>query len=148
MVGHKQTLIEWMAVARRTDRVILSDDHYLLISNMLNSNRHAPEYLGIPKPVSELAGILSSADRVSGDSDNFTRFAPRSVTGGLGKFHPHLKSRSFALAHRDTEKLRNQPAANDPEFGQTLSLMDRIKKGFTSKVRAIRRLAGNSQPKA
>jgi hypothetical protein len=117
----------------------------LLISNILNSNRHAPEYLGIPKPVSELAGILSSADRVSGDADNFTRFAPRSVTGGLGKFHPHLSSRSFALAHRDTETLRHPPAANDPEFGQPLSLMDRIKKGFTSKVRAIRSLAGNTR---
>jgi 3'-5' exoribonuclease len=141
MVGHKQTLIEWLAVARQTGRVILSEEQYLLILNMLTSNPHAPDYLGIPKPVSELAGILSAADRVSGESDNFTRHAPTSEQGGFGQYQKHIRRASYKLSANDAEGLQHRQAANDPEFGVELSLTDRLFKGCSATLRAVRQAA-------
>lgn len=99
LVGHKITVLEWIAVARAMHRVTLPEEHYLALIHVLSSARSAPAWLGIREPQSLEATIVSAADRLSGQSDLIERHAP--VGAGFGSFHPHLKGRPYMLAETD-----------------------------------------------
>lgn len=96
LVGHRLTVLEWIAVARAMHRVILPEVHYLALVHALTSARGAPVWLGLREPQSMEAIILGTADRLSGQSDLLERHAP--ARSGFGRYHPHLGGRPFVLA--------------------------------------------------
>jgi 3'-5' exoribonuclease len=94
LVGHRHTILEWIAVAKARDRVILPESHYLALLHALTAAKGA-EWLGIREPVSLEATILSAADRLSGQADLVSRMAPDDV--GFGGYHKHLKGRPYVV---------------------------------------------------
>jgi 3'-5' exoribonuclease len=95
LVGHRDTLIEWMAVARETDKVIVADGQYLALLHAINAVRGAPSWLGMREPRSLEAEIVTMADRLSGREDLYERCAPEDERGGFGAYHKHLGHRAF-----------------------------------------------------
>jgi 3'-5' exoribonuclease len=96
LIGHRITVLEWIAVARAMHRVILPEAHYLGLVHALASAKGAPPWLGLREPQSLEATIVSAADRLSGHSDLIEQHAPR--RSGFGRYHPHLGGRPFVLA--------------------------------------------------
>jgi 3'-5' exoribonuclease len=94
LVGHRHTILEWIAVARATQRVVMPETHYLGLIHALTAAKGA-EWLGIRTPVSLEATILSSADRLSGQSALVEQTVPDD--SGFGAYHPHLKGRPYVL---------------------------------------------------
>jgi 3'-5' exoribonuclease len=102
LVGHRHTILEWIAVARAKDRVILPDAHYLALLHALTAAKGA-EWLGIRQPVSLEATLLSTADRLSGQSDLIGRMAPNGA--GFGQYHEHLKGRPYVVGEIEEERV-------------------------------------------
>jgi 3'-5' exoribonuclease len=94
LVGHRHTILEWLAVARHGCRVVVPEVQYLALLHALTSAKGA-EWLGIREPMSLEAAILSSADRLSGQADLVRRQAPAGT--GFGHYHRHLKGRPFVV---------------------------------------------------
>lgn len=99
LVGHRHTILEWIAVARATQRVILPEGHYLGLVHALSAAKGV-EWLGIRAPLSAEAAILASADRVSGHVELVRQADPDA--SGFGAYHPHLKGRPFVLAEPES----------------------------------------------
>lgn len=95
LIGHRDTLIEWLAVARATGRVILPDDLYLGLLHMINAVKGAPAWLGLREPRCLEAEILSMADRLSGHEELHSRCAPQDGESGFGGYHPHIGRRTY-----------------------------------------------------
>jgi 3'-5' exoribonuclease len=89
LIGHRDTLIEWLAVARHSAGVIIDDASWLGFLHMLNAAKGAPDWLGLREPRSLEADILAAADRLSGQGDLRQRTAPQGDSG-FGASHPHL----------------------------------------------------------
>lgn len=87
LVGHRDTLIELVALARKACRQGVPECLYLALLHMLNSAEGAPTYLGLRAVRSPEAAILHKADSLSVTSDLMTRAAPRDGQGGFG-FRP------------------------------------------------------------
>lgn len=96
LIGHRQTVLEWLAAARAQHRVILPEAHYLALVHALTCAKGAPAWLGLREPQSPEAMLLSAADRLSGQRELMARHAPRE--GGFGRHHPHLGGRPFMVA--------------------------------------------------
>jgi 3'-5' exoribonuclease len=94
LVGHRHTVLEWIAAARESNRILLPEAHYLSLLHALTSAKGA-EWLGIREPASLEASILSMADRHSGHMDLVSRMAPRKA--GFGRYHKHLKNRPYVV---------------------------------------------------
>ena len=94
LVGHRHTVVEWIAVARAAERVVVPEAHYLALMHVLTSAKGA-EWLGIREPLSPEAMILSAVDRLSGQTDLVTRLAPEG--SGFGHYHKHLRGRPYVL---------------------------------------------------
>lgn len=94
LVGHRHTVLEWIAVALATNRIILPERHYLSLLHALTAAPNA-EWLGIRSPVTPEATLLSMADRLSGESALTAQLASRS--GGWGGRHPNRKGKPFTL---------------------------------------------------
>jgi len=101
LIGHKHTVLEWIAAARAQHRVILPDAHYLALIHVLTAARGAPKWLGLREPRSLDATILSMADRLSGEGDLHRQFAPPQE--GFGAYHPHLGGRPYVVSQTDPE---------------------------------------------
>ncbi len=95
LVGHRDTLIEWIAVARESGRVVVPDDLYLGLLHVINAVKGAPAWLGLREPRCLEADILSMADRLSGQDDVLMRCAPADGQAGFGAYHPHLGRRAY-----------------------------------------------------
>lgn len=95
LVGHRHTILEWLAVARASHRVNMPEAHYLALLHALTAAKGG-EWLGIREPVSLEATLLSAADRWSGQADLFRQMAPKA--GGFGRYHKHLKGRPYVVA--------------------------------------------------
>lgn len=95
LIGHRNTLIEWLAIARATGGVILDDGTWLGLLHMLNAVRGAPDWIGLRNPRSLEADLLSMADRMSGSEDLHQRCAPADHVTGFGRYHPHLGHRTY-----------------------------------------------------
>lgn len=98
LIGHRDTLIEWLAVARSSGRLILSDDLYLGLMHMINAEKGAPAWVGLRAPRSMEAEILSVADRLSSQGDLHERCAPDTGEGGFGHYHRHIGHRTYVSA--------------------------------------------------
>ena len=95
LVGHRDTLIEWLAVARENGGVIIDEATWLGLLHMLNAARGAPAWLGLREPRSLEAELLSIADRLSGHEDLHRRCMPTEGRSGFGGYHPHLGQRTY-----------------------------------------------------
>lgn len=95
LVGHRNTIIEWIAAARARHRVIVPEAGYLALIHALTCAKGAPPWLGLREPQSLDAAILSVADRLSGQGELIARHAPRQT--GFGRYHPHLGMRPFVI---------------------------------------------------
>ena len=93
MIGHRETLQQWIAASMATHRVILPEAHYLGLIHALTAAKGAPAWLGLREPRSIEATILSMADRLSGEEELYQRLAP--AEGGFGRYHKQLKYRPF-----------------------------------------------------
>jgi len=98
LVGHRHTVIEWIAQAMATNRIMLPERHYLSLMHALTSAPNA-EWLGIRTPVTPEATLLSMADRLSGESALTGQLANRE--GEWGDRHPHRKGKPFTLPSED-----------------------------------------------
>jgi len=100
LVGHRHTILEWLAVARLQCRMGIPEAHYLALLHALTAAKGA-EWLGIREPVSLEATTLSMADRLSGQADLFNQTGPEHT--GFGRYHKHLKGRPFVVATESTD---------------------------------------------
>lgn len=94
LLGHKTTVVEWLAVARARMRLCLPEAHYLALIHALTA-ANAPDWLGLRHPQSPEAHLLSLADRASGHADLLNQC--QAEEGGWGKAHPHLKGRPWTV---------------------------------------------------
>lgn len=96
LIGHRQTVLEWLAVARNSCRSGIQEQQYLSILHALTAIKGAPAWMGLREPRSLESTILSTADRVSGQGDLVTRMKPTS--SGFGNYHAHLGNRPYVIA--------------------------------------------------
>lgn len=89
LIGHRDTLIEWLAVARRDGQVVIPEAQYLELLHTINATSGAPAWLGLREPRCLEAEILSMADRLSGREDIHVRHAPRDGCAGFGRRQPN-----------------------------------------------------------
>jgi 3'-5' exoribonuclease len=94
LIGHRHTILEWIAAARARERIIIPETHYLALLHALTAGKGA-EWLGIREPVSIEALLLSTADRLSGQIDLVDRMAPNQP--GFGEYHKHLKGKPYVI---------------------------------------------------
>ena len=95
LLGHKHTVLEWIAAARAQHRVIVPEAHYLALLHAITAAKGAPDWLGLREPLSLDAHILSMVDRLSGQADLVARNAP--IQGGFGAYHRHLGGWPYVL---------------------------------------------------
>lgn len=95
LVGHKWTVLEWLAAARERWDLRIPEPEYLSLIHALTSSAYAPEWAGLRYPTTPEATLLSLADRLSGTDALMNRCAP--AQGGWGTYHPHLKAKPFIL---------------------------------------------------
>lgn len=95
LIGHKHTVLEWIAAARAAHRVIIPEVAYLALLHALIATRGAPPWVGAREPASLEAGILSAADRLSGQSNLVAGSADGCGEGGFGRYHRHLRGRPY-----------------------------------------------------
>ena len=98
LVGHRHTVLEWIAVAVARNRINLPEPHYLSLIHALTAAPGA-EWLGIRIPATPEATLLSMADRLSNESALTAQLAKQS--GGWGDKHPHRKGKPFTLPTDD-----------------------------------------------
>jgi 3'-5' exoribonuclease len=94
LVGHRHTVIEWIAAAMATRRIAIPEIKHLGLLHCLTAGVGA-EFLGIRRPATLEAKILSHADRLSGDADLFRQTAPKQA--GFGRYHKHLHGRPYVM---------------------------------------------------
>lgn len=97
LLGHKVTVIEWIAQARAKCNLLLPEEHYMALLHCLTCSPSAPEWLGIRKPAMLEAVLLSNMDRLSGTEDLMQRCA--SNREGWGAYHAHLNGRPYQIGH-------------------------------------------------
>jgi 3'-5' exoribonuclease len=93
LVGHRQTISQWVAVAIAQWRIPIPERQVLAILNGLVAVPGAPDWIGLPRPATLEARLLSVADRWSGQSDLIERQA---AEAGWGAPHPHLDGSPFS----------------------------------------------------
>jgi 3'-5' exoribonuclease len=94
LVGHRHTVLEWIAVAMAKNRGILSERHHLSLLHALTSAPNA-EWLGIRSPATPEATLLSMAYRLSNESAMTTQWANRHI--GRDDRHPDRRGKPFTL---------------------------------------------------
>ena len=103
LLGHKQTVVEWIAEARGRFQIEMQETHYLALMHALTAVKGAPAWTGLREPASLEASILSMADRLSGQGDLTESMAPES--DGFGGYHKHLNGRPFVVRSPTTPVL-------------------------------------------
>lgn len=80
LLGHKVTIIEWIAVAREKMRVGIPDQVYVSLVHALTATGSAAAYSGLREAKTPEAALLTHADRLSGNANqalNGEKFDPR-----------------------------------------------------------------------
>lgn len=94
LIGHKQTILEWIAAAQAKHNVVIPNKNYLSLIHALTATKGAPAWMGLREPQSLEASILSKVDRLSGEGDLHRKVATKG--DGFGQYHPHLGTRPFS----------------------------------------------------
>lgn len=97
LLGHKITVIEWIAQAKAKCNLLMPEDHYMDLLHCLTCSPSAPEWLDIPKPAMIEAMLLSGMDRLSGTED-LTQQHSASNRDGWGAYHAHLNGRPYQIS--------------------------------------------------
>jgi 3'-5' exoribonuclease len=95
LLGHKITVIEWIAQAKAKFNLLMPEDHYMALLHCLTCSPSAPEWLGIRKPAMIEAMLLSCMDRLSGTEELMQRCA--SNRAGWGAYHEHLNGKPYRI---------------------------------------------------
>ena len=95
LLGHKITIIEWIAVARAMSNPRMDENHYQALLHCLSSSASAPKWLGIRKPAMIEATLLNSHDRISG-LENLMLHQSKPGSG-WGRYHKHLGGEPFVV---------------------------------------------------
>lgn len=98
LIGHKLTIIEWVATAIAQHQIKIPEDEYLGLMHVLSAVKGAPSWIGLREPKSAECNLLSMADRLSGQDDLFEQVKPNE--SGFGRFHKHLRGRPYVLNHK------------------------------------------------
>lgn len=69
MLGHKLTIVEWIAAATAKWQIAIPEAQYLGLIHHMTSANGAPEWLGAHRPATLAASELSNLDRMSGVRD-------------------------------------------------------------------------------
>ena len=101
LLGHRVTVIEWIAAAIARWSIRLPDGHVEALLHNLSAVAHAPAWMGLREPQTAEAELLSVADRLSGTDDLMQRCLPR--TNGWGRYHPHLRRKPYRVTVQDPE---------------------------------------------
>lgn len=95
LLGHKTTILEWVAVANERMKQKLTRSHYEALLHALSAVSGAPEWTGCRVPMSREAVLVNMADRVSSHEDLFVQ--NQSPEDGFGTFHKHLGRKPYAI---------------------------------------------------
>jgi 3'-5' exoribonuclease len=95
LIGHKLSIIEWVAAAIAQYKIQIPEQQYLALMHALTAVKGAPDWIGLREPVSPECHLLSMADRLSGHDDLFDQTKP--INNGFGKFHKHLRGRAYLV---------------------------------------------------
>lgn len=95
LIGHKLTIIEWIAAAIAKYQIEIPNNEYLGLIHALSAIKGAPNWMGVREPKSPECNLLSMADRLSGQDDLFNQVKPTS--NGFGGYHKHLRGRPFII---------------------------------------------------
>jgi len=98
LIGHRHTIIEWIAAAKAQYHIRIPEEEYLGLMHALTAAKAAPAWLGMREPQSLDATLLQVADSVSGKSSLVQQCA--STTTGFGAYHPHLGVRPYVVRPR------------------------------------------------
>lgn len=96
LIGHRTTVIEWVAGAIARWGIHLPAGHELGLLHLLAAVAHAPAWMGLRDPQTPEAELLSVADRLSGGDDLMRRLLP--ADAGWGAYHKHLGRRPYRVA--------------------------------------------------
>ena len=96
LIGHRTTVIEWVAGAIARWRIRLPAGHEMALLHILAAVAHAPAWMGLREPQTPEAELLSLADRLSGTDDLMQRLLPNGA--GWGAYHKHLGRRPYRVA--------------------------------------------------
>jgi len=97
LIGHKLTVLEWIAAAMAKNRILMPETHYLGLVHALTSAKGTPDWVGVRESRSLEAMLLSTADRLSGQQDLVDQLAP--AHDGFGRYHPHLRGRPYVVGN-------------------------------------------------
>jgi 3'-5' exoribonuclease len=95
VLGHRVTIVEWVAVARTRMRQGFPEAEYLSLLHCLSAVAHVPAWTGLREPMTPEALLLSHVDRISGQGDLAT--SQQAKDGGWGTSHPHLGRPFYSL---------------------------------------------------
>ncbi len=95
LMWHKVTVIDWVAEANARWNLNLPEKSYMALLHCLISSTNAPEWLGIRRPATPEAALLSGMEKPSGMEELIRRTAP----GGAGRveFHAHLNGHPYQI---------------------------------------------------
>lgn len=102
LIGHRQTLLEWLATARAQHRVVLPEAHYLALLHAMTAVKGAPDWLGMRMPRRLEAIILARVDSISTDADLYGRNTPQQE--GFGAYHSHLNVRPYSIGNVEAQE--------------------------------------------
>ena len=97
LLGHKITVIEWIAEAKFKCKLMIPAKHYMALLHCLTCSAGAPGWLGLRKPAMVEAVLLSGMDRLSGTEDLMHRCT--SSHDGWGSYHSHLKISPYQIGN-------------------------------------------------
>ena len=95
LLGHKVTVVEWIAAAVAKYNITLPEDHYLALLHIFTAIPNAPDWMGLREPAMHESFLLSICDRLSGRNDLVKRTSAQD--GGFGRSHRHLKAPVFRI---------------------------------------------------
>ena len=99
LLGHKITVIEWVAAALALWQIRLPHMHAEVLLHNLSASAHAPRHLGLRDPQTIEAFVVSLADRSSGTAELIQRCLPRQ--DGWGTYHSQLGFSPYKLSTVD-----------------------------------------------
>lgn len=103
LVGHRWTALEWVAAAKARWSIAIPETEYLALVHTLTATHGAPQWMGLRSPSTPEAGLLSTADKLSGNDALMVLCQPPG--GGWGQHHPHLKRQPFYLPAQPAKSL-------------------------------------------
>jgi 3'-5' exoribonuclease len=106
LLGHRTTILEWIAIATATNRCQIPQQQYLSLMHALSCGKGA-EWLGVREPSTPEATLLSMADRLSGEKSLLDQYANNN--GGWGQKLPHRRVQPFTIQlEPQKEKVKTQ----------------------------------------